>query len=212
MKVVINFNSEHDKQKLYGILAVEYKPIEKFEQYSISTHGIMKNAKGIIIKPFITNSGYEVVRVNNVHVKQQKFLVHRLVALHFIPNPENKLQVNHKDGNKINNCVENLEWVTGSENMRHAFDSGRMEESKAKARVRMAKIGTVYGRENGIASQSIKEQSIIQKTLDGIIVNVFASLGEAKRITGINGHIIAKLAISGLSRNGFVFEIQREYL
>ena len=49
---------------------------------------------------------------------------HRLVALHFIPNPLNKEQVNHIDGNKMNNHVSNLEWVTQEENMRHCMDSG----------------------------------------------------------------------------------------
>jgi len=56
--------------------------------------------------------------------KQKTFSVHRLVALTFIPNPENKLEVNHIDGNKLNNSINNLEWCTRSENEIHSYING----------------------------------------------------------------------------------------
>ncbi len=61
--------------------------------------------------------GYTIVTINNKPCK-----VHRLVALAFIPNPNNKPQINHIDGQKGNNNIENLEWVTASENLKHSYD------------------------------------------------------------------------------------------
>lgn len=94
--------------------------------YQESTFGRTKsfrNDKLKILKPFITNGGYLYV---NLHKKSNKqfFLIHRLVAGIFVPNPLNKPQINHCDGNKFNNHATNLEWVTGAENERHAVELG----------------------------------------------------------------------------------------
>ena len=99
------------------------KPIPDFEKfYEVSNLGRVSNYRKVM-RPFINNSGYEVVdlRVNGTRTKK---LVHRLVAQAFIPNPNNKCEVNHIDGNKLNNSVDNLEWVTSSENKQHAINSG----------------------------------------------------------------------------------------
>lgn len=68
------------------------------------------------LKPQLNRKGYLRVMIG-----KKRYFVHRLVAQTYIPNPENKLQVNHKDGNKYNNDVDNLEWVTNLENKEHAI-------------------------------------------------------------------------------------------
>ena len=75
------------------------------------------------IVPVIDKDGYETISLH-VDGKHYHVKVHRLVAQAFIPNPENKPEVNHKDGNKKNNTVENLEWVTAKENTAHAAKTG----------------------------------------------------------------------------------------
>jgi len=71
----------------------------------------------------IKNSGYKTLILYSGNVAKNK-MIHRLVASAFIPNPENKKEVNHKDGNKLNNNVENLEWCTPSENQYHSHRTG----------------------------------------------------------------------------------------
>jgi len=93
------------------------------KEYFVTKEGdIISTAKGKPrkLKPNDNYSGYLYVNIKN-----KNFYVHRLVATAFIPNPENKREVNHKDGDRSNNRVENLEWVTPSENRKTSYDSGR---------------------------------------------------------------------------------------
>jgi hypothetical protein len=95
----------------------------------------MKFGKERILKPCPNTRGYLIVFVAGKWEKQRCNLIHQLVAKTFLPNPESKPQVNHKDGNKLNNSVTNLEWMTHQENIQHAWDTGLFEE-KRKAIVR----------------------------------------------------------------------------
>ena len=82
---------------------------------------------GKILSDCDNGNGYRVVGFN-VDGKQKLFTVHRLVALAFIPNQTNRNCINHIDGNKSNNSVENLEWCTSSENMIHAVNKGLLDD------------------------------------------------------------------------------------
>lgn len=92
--------------------------------YQISSYGRVKTKKGKFIKPFVNNNNYCEVVLKKLNMKH--FRVHRLVAQAFIPNPKNLKCVNHKDGNKSNNKVTNLDWCGYKENIRHAFDNKLM--------------------------------------------------------------------------------------
>jgi len=103
----------------------EQKAIEGFEDYLIGTDGsIFSTKRNKFISLKLTKNGYYEQSLHAGNKKYKWFRVHRLVAKAFIPNPEGKPFVNHKDGNKINNNVENLEWVTHEENMLHASIHG----------------------------------------------------------------------------------------
>ena len=115
-----------------------WKDIKDFEGfYQVSNFGNVRSCnrivnkqflKGEIRKPRLKNDYYRIALQKNM--KRKEFGVHNLVAIMFIDNPENKPIVNHKDGNKQNNHVDNLEWVTYSENSIHAHTNGLVSYTK----------------------------------------------------------------------------------
>lgn len=97
--------------------------IEGCGHYHIDTFGVVVNTRtNRVLKPDLTNMGYRRVVLWNG--ERNRMAIHRLVAMTYIPNPDNLPMVNHKDGNKLNNHYSNLEWCTCSENTRHAFATG----------------------------------------------------------------------------------------
>lgn len=98
--------------------------------YEVSSAGEIRNSiTGRILSQYTDRDGYKYVSIT-VDGKQYHRGVHRFVAIAFIPNPDNKPEVNHKNGIKAINVVDNLEWATTSENVQHAFDIGLKEAIK----------------------------------------------------------------------------------
>ena len=141
-----------------------WKDIEGYEGlYQISNKGHVKSLyKGSerILKPVLNRSGYYYIMLYNDNVRKI-FSLHRLVAQAFIPNPENKPQVNHLDENKKNNCVDNLEWATAKENSN-------------------------YGSRNERISRKI-----LQYSKSGDFIREWQSAVEVKRVLGIDQGNIA---------------------
>ncbi len=111
-----------------------WKTIEGFSNYEISDKGEVRNRITLLIlKGRLSKNGYLQVCIKRD--KDNHFInqyIHRLVALSFIPNPESKTEVNHKDRVKTNNTLNNLEWVSHSENQRHIFSKWTKKTSNRK--------------------------------------------------------------------------------
>lgn len=105
-----------------------------------------------------------------------KTVIHRLVAKAFIPNPENKPEVNHINGNKRDNRLDNLEWCTSSENRKHAFKIGL-------AKARKGKDNFFYGKRG---KDNVRSRKVNQYSMDGKFIKQFDSIIAAKEETGAN--------------------------
>ena len=140
-----------------------FKRITGYEGlYEISNIGRVKSLKkyrskrDIIMKPTINTCGYFIVTLCINGTKKIK-RVNRLVAIEFIPNPENKPEVNHKEGNKLDNRDFMLEWTTAKENTQHSFDNG----------LQVSRKGVKHHNTNLTESDvlSIRSSKLLQKEL-----------------------------------------------
>lgn len=136
--------------------------------YQVSNKGNVKSlkyGKERILKPGIDRDGYYKIMLYNNSVRKT-FRLNRLVAQAFIPNLDNKPQVNHLDENKLNNCVDNLSWTTAKENNNHGTRNERVDDSHSKP--------------------------ILQYSKSGNFIREWKSASEVKRVLGIdNSHINA---------------------
>jgi len=144
--------------------------------YYVSNLGRFKNSHNVIMDNYkVNDSGYIRVFIYN-----KTYALHRLVALTFLDNPENKEQVNHKDGNKINNALNNLEWVTNQENQIHKFQTG---------------LGNNYTRK------------VAQYSLDNVFIRDFTSIVSAAKFINISKSGIGSV-LSGKQKTsgGFIWK------
>lgn len=138
------------------------KKVKDFDYYATEDGRIISARSGKEMCQWKDNVGY--YQCNFYKDGKKKYVrVHRIIAETFIPNPENLPQVNHKDGNKLNNNVSNLEWSTNRENTIHAFNNNLTSRHRVKCVI------------DGIEYNSIREASRLtglnRKTLTSILYN-----------------------------------------
>ena len=188
----------------------KWKNILGFDgNYQISNYGNVKSfINNIILKPSIASKrnnkqGYKVV-----NLKGKLYYIHRLVAEAFIPNIANKPQINHIDGNKLNNKVDNLEWCTNSENIKHAYKIGLKEYKEEKISLKQKEWHREFGKkyaatkENNIFKEKwfrdkykdkiLKYKKVEQLDKNGNVIKEWNSIIEASRKLNIDQSSISK--------------------
>lgn len=158
-----------------------WKTIDGFENYQISSlcrvksKGNEYSRKEKILKPIQTTVGYLAVNLySKGKVKQRN--IHRLFSLYFMPNPENKPQINHKDGIKDNCTPENLEWATQAENTLHAYSKNLISKPN------LGKSG----------KESRMSKPVFKCDLSGNIISKYDSMTLATIDTGIDTGSISR--------------------
>ena len=109
------------------------KDIKGYEGlYGITTEGKVWSYKSkMFLKPWVSRNGYFMVNLHK-DKKIKHCYIHRLVAMAYIPNPENLPQINHRDENKANNCLQNLEWCDASYNLNYGTHNEKVSNSRKK--------------------------------------------------------------------------------
>lgn len=177
-------------------------PIPEYPDYLIETDGrIFSTIRNKWLKASIGNNGYYGIELRN-EKGHKRMPVHRLVALTYIPNPNNYPQVNHKDENKLNNNVDNLEWCTSYYNMTY----GTLTER----RVAHTDYSKPCYRENAIKNGKTVCRPVERYTKSGEYIDSFESATDAKRKLKLKStHITECCKFQRKSSNGYVWRYER---
>lgn len=154
-------------------MSENWKPVENYPDYLVSDSGRICSLRTGLIKACENSRGYMLV-----HLDGKINRLHRVVAKAFIPNPEGKEMVNHKDGDPKNNKAENLEWNTNSENQTHRYS----ELNKANKRRPVAKMK------------------------DGLVVDIYDSISECERAERLAKDSLRDLIRKNVCRRGFYYK------
>lgn len=147
-----------------------WKDIDGYNgKYQVSNLGNVRSfsrwKNGGLLKPGINTNGYYSVNlVKDGRKNTQLINIHRLVAMTFLDNPKGLREVNHKDGNKLNNAVDNLEWVDRFENIRHAVRTGLIPYKSG--------------------ADNCNARAVVQKTKDGKVVREWGCIADIHRELG----------------------------
>lgn len=137
---------------------MEWRTVKEYERYEVNTKGEIRHKKRKhILTPRKNSGGYLYVGFN-IEGKRKNFAVHRIVANAFIPNPNGYSEVNHKDYDRTNNNVDNLEWVSSSQNKKHAYEKEENHLSRTKEVNQYSKEGVLIKTYSSI-SEAAKEMN-----------------------------------------------------
>ena len=171
----------------------EWKSVKGYEGlYEVSDLGNIRSEKGLLSQ--YTGGNYNTITLSKGG-EVKTFAAHRLVATHFIPNPEDKPEVNHKWGDKNDNRAIALEWATRSENAQHAYDTGLISrEKQSKARLGKKHLNST--------KQKIKQS--VQKVMLNLQTGIYYdSVTEAANSKGLKPNTFVKRVSRG-AENSFI--------
>lgn len=184
----------------------EWRTIDGHTKYQVSNLGrIRDQTKGAMRKPTVNSSNYKKTVMDG-----KNLYIHRLVAIAFIDNPDNLPEVNHKDGNKWNNKVDNLEWVSKSDNAKHAVSMG-LRDVNGYTRYKVAKSSRRFSPDEEAKIREMYESGMTKQEISNVIGCANSVIGDL-----INGNTYNKIKLTPYDRAKITVdtlnELRDEYL